>query len=147
MSAHANFLVIHRQVHHTSAELKKQFLWITIPTVLLHSVVNCLLCQSILQFKGHDWQAVYKDAEVKRQLCLIFAIPQLACHAKNVSCMQSGSLLVTWRRHAKIHLKTDCPVLDSVAKYVDDTALGNLALKPMKKLRPLWSFYIESQPR
>ena len=54
--------IVHRKMHHTTLELEQQILRVTVGLVLIHRIVNILLCEFVFEFAGDYRQPVDKDA-------------------------------------------------------------------------------------
>ena len=71
-------------MHQAPAKLKEQFARVAVVLVLLHGIVDSLFGEAILQFKGGNWKAVDKEAEVKGELRLLLAVTELAADAEQI---------------------------------------------------------------
>ncbi len=74
MGAHLHALVVNGEVDHATAELEQSLARVTVALILLHSVVDGLLGEVVLEFEGSDRQSVDEEAHVERELRLVAAV-------------------------------------------------------------------------
>jgi len=137
VAAHPHFVVVHRKMDDAAAELEQQLLGIAVALVLLDRVLDRLLGQAILQLEGGDGQAIDEQR--------ILGIVQLPGDAEHVGGEQLFGLGVAGGRRAEKQLDRAGAVFHAVAQHVDDTALGDLALQPVKELQPLWAVFTDAE--
>src|SRR5581483_464427 len=144
--AHADFLVVHGEVHGASARLEEEFLGVSVPLVLLYRVLNGLFCQAVLQFERGERQPVDKDCHVQRELAFVLAIAQLARDAEDVGPEQILAPLVPGRGRAVEEVnRVRRTVLDPAPEHIDDAALRDLSLKAMEELEALRAILPDSE--
>ena len=89
VGAHLHALVVDGEVDDAAAELKQALARVAVALVLLHSIVDGLLGEVVLELEGGDGQAVDEQAHVERELRLIAAVAQLSRDAEAVLAKRS----------------------------------------------------------
>ncbi len=84
MRTERHLAIIHREMHHATAQLKQQLARVAVGLILRDGVRHRLLGQRVLQLEGRHRQAIDEQAQVQRTRRLVIAVAQLPRHAENV---------------------------------------------------------------
>jgi len=132
--AHADALVVDREVDDATAELEEALARVAVALVLLHSIFDRLLGEVVLEFEGGDRQAVDEQSQVEGELGFVTTVAELSRHAEAVRGEAFDGPRVAWRGRAVEEVDVVGAVLDPFTQHVDHAALADLALQASQKL-------------
>ena len=145
LGAHADFMVVHREMDGAPAELEQQFFRITVELVLLHGIQDGLFGELVLEFEGGEGQAVDEHCQIKGESGPAFTVMELPRYAEDVHCVELDGLDIPGRRRSIKQIRVHRAMFESLAQDFHDTALGNLTLKAMQELGSIRSFFRDIQ--
>ncbi|OPY88471.1 MAG: hypothetical protein A4E72_01337 [Syntrophus sp. PtaU1.Bin208] len=98
MGAHPHLVVVQGKMNGAAAELKEQFLFVAVASVLLDGVVHRLLGEPVFQFKGGNGKAVDEDRHVQGEGRFAFAVAERSRHAEDIGCKPFSGLHIARSR-------------------------------------------------